>query len=121
MGVQIMRMPFLLVAAALLCTQGAGPAMALGAATIDEFRCSLPGSASGLRTTLVTRGRTHQVATPRGGAMLQCHFQIPAGFEPDQTVRVQGFRCLTFRGATYDSQSVATPGGQAHLRCQIRP
>lgn len=116
-----MRTPSICIAIALLCAQGAEPAMALGAATIDQFRCLLPASASGLRFNLVTNGKTHHVATPSGGATLQCHFEIPAGLEPEQTVRIQGFRCQTFRGTTYDSQSVATPGGQAHLRCQIRP
>jgi hypothetical protein len=116
-----MRTAVFSFAAGSLCLQWAGPAMALGAATIDEFRCSLPASASGLRANLVTNGRTHQVATPSGGTTLQCHFEIPPSLTPDQTVRVHGFKCLTFRGTTYHSQSVATPGGQAHLRCQIRP
>lgn len=96
------------------------PAMALGATSIEEFRCSLPRSVSGLRVNLSSDAKTHQVATPSGQTILQCHFDIPEGYRPERAFKNEGFRCRTFRGTTYNSSSLVTPGGKAHLKCQIK-
>lgn len=100
--------------------QGASPAMALGATSIEEFRCTLPRSVSGLRVDLSSDERAYAVATPSGATLLQCHFDIPDGYRPEREFKNEGFLCKTFRGMTYDSSSLVTPGGKAHLRCQIK-
>ena len=83
--------------------QGAAPAMGLGATSIDEFRCTLPRSVSGLRVDLSTDSQAYAVATPSGQTLLQCHFDIPDGFQPDRTFKNEGFRCKTFKGTTFNS------------------
>jgi hypothetical protein len=100
--------------------QDAPPAMALGASSIEEFRCTLPRSVSGLRVDLTTEAQSMAVATPSGATLLQCHFNIPEGYEPDRAFKNEGFRCRTFKGTTYESTSLVTPGGEAHLKCQIK-
>ena len=99
--------------------QGAAPAMALGATSIEEFRCTLPRGVSGLRVDLSTDDRAYAVATPSGETLLQCHFDIPNGYQPDRAFKNEGFRCKTFKGTTFNSSALVTPGGKAHLKCQI--
>lgn len=99
---------------------GAPPAAALGATSIEGSHCTLPRSVSGLRVNLSTDARTRVVATPSGEVVLQCHFDIPAGYEPDRAFKNEGFRCRTFKGTTYNSSALVTPGGKAHLECQIK-
>lgn len=91
-----------------------------GATVIKQFGCVLVAADNGLGITLFTNDVTHYVGTPSGNASLQCHFDIPAGFEPAKTMRFDGFTCGTFMGTTTNSQSVVTKGGKAHLRCQIK-
>jgi hypothetical protein len=87
---------------------------------IEEFGCALTAGDSGLLVDLFTDDTTHAVVTPSGNSLLQCHFDIPEGFEPDRTIKNNGFGCSTFLGVTNDSQSIATPGGKAHLRCEVK-
>ena len=100
--------------------QAAPPAMALGATSIEEFRCSLPRSVSGLRMDLSNSDQAFAVATPSGQTLLECHFDIPEGYRPEQVFKNEGFRCKTFKGTTYNSSALVTPGGKAHLKCQIK-
>jgi len=100
--------------------QAAPPARALGATSIEEFRCSLPRSVSGLRIDLTTTEQAFAVATPSGQTLLQCHFDVPEGYRPDRAFQNTGFRCKTFKGTTFNSSAVVTPGGKAHLKCQIK-
>lgn len=91
------------------------------ATVVDEFGCSLLATDSGLLINLFTDDVTHAVVTPSGNSILQCHFDIPEGFEPDRTMKNNGFLCGTFLGLTTDSQSIANKGGKAHLTCIINP
>src|SRR5437867_1793076 len=99
-----------------------GSAGADGAAVIDRFGCQLPAVFSGLGVDLLIAQdteHTHTVVTPSGTTMVTCHFDIPAGSEPAKAIKISGFLCQTFVGLTFDSNSVATPGGRAHLTCFI--
>jgi hypothetical protein len=117
--IDVKRLLFAILVAA-VWVQAAPPAMALGASSIEEFRCSLPRSVSGLRVDLSTNDQAYAVATPSGQTLLECHFDIPDGYWPDRTFRNEGFRCKTFKGTTYNSAALVTPGGKAHLKCQIK-
>lgn len=88
-------------------------------AVVKDFRCSISAGASGLGAPLSTEGRTHAV-TNQNGSLLQCDFDIPEHLRPDRTVVNSGFQCGTYMGVTYDSKAVATPGGNLHLKCQVR-
>jgi hypothetical protein len=91
-----------------------------GATVINEFGCVLQARDSGLKVTLFTNETTHAVITPSGNSLLQCHFEIPVGFAPDKAIVHEGFLCGTFKGITTNSESVATPGGTATLRCEVK-
>jgi len=89
------------------------------AADIEKVGCFLSSAASGVGMTLTTN-EAQRVVTPSGMALIDCHFEIPAGHEPDRVVTNAGFLCRTYLGNTYDSSAIATPGGTVHLRCQVR-
>jgi hypothetical protein len=111
------------VAAAVLTALAAtttAHAQNLGATVIDNFGCVLLGKDSGLKVNLFTSETTHAVITPSGNSLLQCHFTIPAGAEPNKAIVNKGFFCGTFLGGTTNSESVVTPGGTATLRCEVK-
>ena len=104
-----------------------------GATVIGQFGCMLLGADAGLvGVDFLVTAQDNQLAaviTPSGDTMLTCHFDIPAGFEPAKAIKNRGFPCLTFLdstslgltlGLTLDSNSVATPGGKAHLTCFVK-
>jgi hypothetical protein len=80
----------------------------------------VPGSLVPLSTT----DEIHTTATSSGNMKLTCHFYIPDGFEPATAVKASGFVCGIFlptgTAFTTDSAMVATPGGRATLKCQIK-
>ncbi len=112
-----MRKIFFVTLAGLLWAQAASADER--AAEVEKVGCFLSSSASGVGMTLRTND-AQRVVTPSGMALIECHFDIPAGYEPDRVVKNAGFLCKTYLGNTYDSSAVATPGGQVHLRCQLR-
>jgi len=98
-----------------------GWAGANGATVISQFGCALLAADSGLRVDVFTvqDTQTQMVITPSGDTMLTCHFDIPAGFEPAKAIKNGGFLCFTLLGFATASNSVATPGGKAHLTCFV--
>ena len=97
---------------------GPGVALADGATVINDFECVLLAADSGLGSTLFTN-ESHSVETLSGNTVLKCKFDIPAGFEPANAIVNEGFLCGTLLGLTTNSKSVASPGGNATLTCQI--
>lgn len=91
-----------------------------GATVVREFGCFLASQDSGLPIDIFTDEKTHSVSTPSGNSVLKCHFVVPEGFEPQSAINRAGFPCGTFLGLTFDSKSVVTPGGKAHLTCQVK-
>ena len=100
-----------------------------GATVIGQFGCMLLGVDSGLGVgvDLFTDQDTQLAAviTPSGDTMLACHFNIPEGMEPAKAIKNRGFLCVTFLDSTslaptFDSNSVATPGGKALLTCFVK-
>ena len=66
---------------------------------------------------------TLDVDATSGNSMLICHFDaedILFFGPPSETVKVEGFRCLTFLGFTTDSLFVMNSEGIGVLRCQIK-
>ncbi len=112
-----MRKLFFTTLAALLCTQAASASERT--AEVQKVGCFLSSAASGVGMTLSTND-AQRVVTPSGMAMIDCHFDIPAGYEPQRVVTNAGFLCKTYLGNTYDSSAIATPGGKVHLRCQVK-
>lgn len=98
-------------------------AQADAAAFVDkDFGCTLFGPIVGVPALLITADSIN-VSTSGGQTQLTCHFDIPVGAEPAQSMRAEGFLCAVLeRGAiafTNDTRAVATPGGRAHLTCKI--
>src|SRR5512133_1848145 len=94
----------LLIAASLTFTTPAMPAQAhSGATVINRFTCIIVPQASGLPFVLFTDVAAHEVDTPSGNSILQCHFDIPRGFAPERTLHHKGFLCSTFLGLTTNS------------------
>ncbi|MBE9504292.1 MAG: hypothetical protein IME96_08975 [Proteobacteria bacterium] len=100
-------------------TFGFASIAAAEATVAKDFGCFLASADSGLSASLFTDDTTHYTEAESGNVILQCHFDIPEGFEPDHTLRTNGFVCGTYAGATTDTKSIATKGGKAHLRCII--
>jgi hypothetical protein len=90
-----------------------------GATVIQDHGCIISPEASGLPFPLLTKEKTHSVVTPSGNTLLSCHFDIPPGYRPAETMRHSGFLCDTFAGVTTNSTAVTTKGGKVHLTCQI--
>jgi hypothetical protein len=109
--------PMLLV---LCLLPGVAAAQDDGATVIKEFECFLTPQDSGLPIVLVTQDKTHEVDAVSGNAMLVCHFDIPAGYLPAETMQHSGFSCVTNAGFTHDSWSVTTRGSKAHLFCEVK-
>ena len=110
----------LLAAAFLALTISTLPAQAYGRATVIKgFECIIIPRDSGLPFVLFTNNMTHEVDTSSGNSVLQCHFDIPEGFEPASTLHHEGFLCATFLGITRKSRSVTTQGGKVLLTCQV--
>lgn len=91
---------------------------------VKDVGCFLSSSASGLSVDLFTN-QTIDVATQGGNVTLQCHFDIPQGYEPPKAIVNRGFLCgvIGFNEAfelTNISQAVSSPGGKADLRCQVK-
>ena len=112
-----MRTLFFVTLTALLCTQAASASER--AAEVEKVGCFLSSAASGVGMTLRTDD-AQRVVTANGMAMVECHFDIPPGHEPDRIVTNAGFLCRTYLGNTYNSSAIATPGGKVHLRCQLK-
>ena len=112
-----MRKLFFVTLAGLLWAQAA--LASERAAHVQKVGCFLTSAASGIGVGLTTSD-AQRVVTPSGMALVECHFDIPAGFEPDRMIRNSGFLCKTYLGTTHDSSAVATPGGKVHLRCQVK-
>ena len=112
-----MKKLFFVTVAALLWAQAA-PASER-AAHVQKVGCFVTRAASGVGVSLAT-DKGQRVATPSGAALLECHFDIPAGYEPDRMIRNSGFLCRTYLGNTYNSSTVASPGGKVHLKCQVK-
>lgn len=78
----------------------------------------------GIVNAVLFTNETIDVSNNGGNTQLTCHFSIPLGFEPAKAMSAQGFNCgvLTKDGfaITSDSRFTATPGGRAHLSCQIK-
>lgn len=104
-----------------LIGSGGQSAHADGATVISDFTCGILAADSGLGVFLSTDNKTHQVNAVSGNVTLTCHFDIPAGEEPAQTLRHSGFDCGTLAGSTTNSRSVTTKGGKVLLICQIKP
>jgi hypothetical protein len=113
-----MRKLFFATLAAVLCAQAASANER--AAEVEKVGCFLSSAASGVGMTLRTND-AQRVVTPSGMALIECHFDVPVGYEPDRVVTNSGFLCRTYLGNTYNSSAIATPGGKVHLRCQIKP
>src|SRR5215213_4773460 len=111
----------LLIAVALAFNISATPAQAQGGATvIKRFVCVITPEDSGLPFVLFTDVATHEVDTPSGNSILQCHFDIPKGFKPAHTSHHKGFLCSTFLGLTTNSRAITTKGGKVLLTCQVK-
>lgn len=89
------------------------------ATVIKEFGCWIIKEDSGLPIDLFTNDTDHSVTTSSGNSILQCHFDIPEGFEPEETMKHTDFPCGTHLGLTYDSHAITTKGGRVHLRCKV--
>jgi hypothetical protein len=113
-----MRKLFFVALASLLCSQAASGTER--SAEVEKVGCFLSRGASGVGMTLRTND-AQRVVTPSGMALIECHFDIPAGYAPHRVVTNAGFLCRTYLGNTYNSSAVATPGGKVHLRCQVKP
>jgi len=110
-----------LIAASLALAIPAMPAQARGGATVIKgFGCVIIPADSGLPIVLFSNEAAHEVDTPSGNSILQCHFNIPKGFSPAKTLHHVGFLCSTFLGLTTKSKSVTTRGGKVLLTCQVR-
>jgi hypothetical protein len=110
-----------ILAASLAFTVRTPSALAHARATvINHFECLIVPQDSGLPILLFSDKVTHEVDTASGNSILQCHFHIPEGFVPSQTLHHQGFLCGTFLGETTNSRSITTKGGQVLLICQVR-
>ena len=58
----------------------------------------------------------------RGGYVLTCQFQYPAGSFPSSQITVTGFACAIWPDPglwTFDSTFKATPAGRATLVCRL--
>src|ERR1041385_145333 len=109
-----------LIAASLALTISA-PVQARGGATvIKRFGCVIVPADSELPIVLFTSKASHEVDTPSGNSILQCHFDIPKDFAPAHTLHHKGFLCSTFLGLTTDSKLVLTKGGKALLICRVK-
>ena len=109
-----------LIAASLALTTSAPVQARSGATVIKRFGCVVVPADSGLPIVLFTSQASHEVDTPTGNSTLQCHFDIPKGFAPAQTLHHKGFLCSTFLGLTTDSKSVTTKGGKVLLTCRVK-
>jgi len=68
--------------------------------------------------------RTHAVLTPSGNVIMKCNCKIPltaTSIIPDKTEMIEGFKCITPHGETFDSRSVVTKSGRSNLTCVIHP
>ena len=89
------------------------------ATVIKNFACTISADDWQGEEDLATEEVSHYTQTPSDKAILQCHFDIPEGYEPATAVRTTDFACMTRLGITYDSESIATPGGNVQLRCVV--
>src|SRR5215213_4911722 len=111
----------LFIAASIAFTISTMPAQAHGGATvIKRFVCVIPPEDSGLTFVLFTDVAAHEVDTPSGNTILQCHFDIPKGFKPAHTLHHESFLCSTFLGLTTNSRAITTKGGKVLLTCQVK-
>lgn len=90
-----------------------------GATVITDVECQIIPPDWGGPMTLFTTD-VHIVKTPSGNVKATCHFDIPEGNEPSKAKKFNGFVCQTGWGATTNSQSVVTPGGNINLQCMIK-
>ena len=111
----------LLIGSILALTISALPAQARGGATvIKRFVCVIIPEDSGIPIVLFTDEAAHEVDTPSGNSILQCHFDIPERFKPARTLHHAGFLCATFLGLTTNSKAVTTKGGKVLLTCRVK-
>lgn len=89
------------------------------ATVIKQFGCMLLAADWQGPVDPFTDDVTHFVEAASGNWVLQCRFDIPDGVAPTKAVKTEGFLCSSFVGVTTDRQSIATPGGKAHLRCRV--
>lgn len=73
---------------------------------------------------LFTDDEIHTTSTKSGNTTLTCHFNIPAGYEPDKAIKSTGFGCGIFLPDedvfTNDTSFIANPGNRATLKCQVK-
>lgn len=120
-----MRMLRLLAAASIIALPVATPAFAQGepAQVIKGLGCVLQFGVFGLPGGAVT-DRSIDVSNSGGNTQLSCHFDVMPNFTPDRALSAQGFACGVIEqgnfAITTDTRATITPGGKAHLSCQIK-
>lgn len=80
------------------------------------FTCGIELGTPGPLTTFDSRA----VGTSADTVTFQCHFDIPEGFEPNQSIQLTPL-CNTPFGFANKTKIVLTPGGKAILTCQVNP
>lgn len=121
-----MKIVKIVACASLASVMMASPSFAAGepAQVIKGVGCFLSYAVFGLPGGDVT---THSidVSNNGGNTQLSCHFDVTPGFEPtDRAHNAAGFLCNVIEGPNFvlttDSKATITPGGKAHLSCQIK-
>ena len=105
------------IGAVAIMTGFALPGQPDGANVYNDFGCSIAGSPIGAPDMFSTN--THAVVTRSGNTQFKCTAEIAAGFEPSSAVRIVGLGCSTQGGFAPESVNIYTPGGKAHLICNI--
>ncbi len=100
------------------------PAMAQssGATIAKDLPCGgfIPTASGGDSGVYIWASDSVVATKGNGSTSLSCHFIIPSGLEPTNTVRASNFACRTWLGLTYDSRMQANSGGNATLSCRVR-
>lgn len=90
-----------------------------GAVIIKDGNCGSGHLLPVLGCYMITQDMV-AVKTPSGNQEVSCHFDIPPGCTPlAKPVKANGFECYTSFSIATDTSFVATPGGQATLKCRV--
>lgn len=114
-----------LAAASMLALPVATPAFAQGepAQVIKGVGCVLGFAVFGLPGGAVT-DQSIDVSNSGGNTQLTCHFDVLPDFAPERAMNASGFACAVIEqggiAITTDSRATITPGGKAHLSCQVK-